>query len=119
MRIQLLRHNATNSKKVFDKPGTAKVWHQRMGHCDMESIKHLHFAAEGVKVIKEPSNNTVFGPPLCEPCIMARIQKVEEMPNQDLRRRAFHAETELLALSHVGKEVQHMTRIFQSIWFDV
>lgn len=64
-----------NSKKLFDRPGTEKVWHQRLGHCDMEAIRHLPAAAEGVVLIKEPPKSTQFGPPLCEPCIMARIQQ--------------------------------------------
>lgn len=66
---------AANSKEVFNKLATRKVWHQRLGHCDMESIEHLPVAAEGVELREEPQSNTVFGPPLCEPCIMARIQK--------------------------------------------
>jgi len=41
----------------------------------MEAIEHLPAAAEGVELRNEPSRNTVFGPPLCEPCIMARIQQ--------------------------------------------
>lgn len=66
---------AANSKQIFNRPGTDKVWHQRLGYCDMEAIQHLPDAAEGVVLIKQPSNNTVFGPPLCEPCIMAHIQQ--------------------------------------------
>src|SRR5579871_1963199 len=66
---------AANSKKIFNLPGTRKVWHQRLGHCDMESIDNLPAAAEGVVLLPEPSKNTVFGPPLCEPCTVARIQQ--------------------------------------------
>ena len=70
-----LSASAANSKKVFKQAATKKVWHQRLGHCDMEAIQHLPTAAEGVELRSEPSRNTVFGPPLCEPCIMARIQQ--------------------------------------------
>lgn len=64
-----------NSTKVPNQPGTEKVWHQRMGHCNMESIRHLPAAAEGVVLIKDPPKATVFGPPLCEPCIMGNMQQ--------------------------------------------
>jgi len=62
-------------KEVPARSATSKVWHQRLGHCDMESIQHLPAAAEGVVINKEPLKTTAFSPPLCEPCVMARIQQ--------------------------------------------
>src|SRR5215469_13659729 len=46
-----------------------------MGHCNMESINNLPFAAEGVTLTEAPKRTrSEYGPPLCEPCTMARLQ---------------------------------------------
>ena len=67
---------AVNSRKRHKHLGTKKVWHQRMGHCDMESINNLPFAAEGVTLVEPPTRAppSQYGHPLCEPCVMARLQ---------------------------------------------
>lgn len=65
---------SVNSKERFKQPATKKVWHQRMGHCDMESITNLSLAAEGVEIVDAPKHITEFGSPLCEPCVMAKLQ---------------------------------------------
>jgi hypothetical protein len=110
---------AVNSKKQFDRPGTEKVWHQRLGHCDMDSIHHLPAAAEGVTLVKEPPRNTVFGPPLCEPCVMARIQ-------QQISRRPSHGGTypferihfDVIILGTKGKKGYSGDTCIAHLWCD-
>jgi hypothetical protein len=41
----------------------------------MESISNLPLAAEGVSVVEAPKQTSEFGQPLCEPCIMAKLQR--------------------------------------------
>ena len=64
---------AVSSKKHFKATAYDRVWHQRLGHCDLEAIKHLPKAVEGVNVTKTDGGRTPYGPPLCEPCVLGKM----------------------------------------------
>lgn len=78
---------AVNSRELFKQQATKKVWHQRMGHCDMESISNLPLAAEGVSIVEAPKQTSEFGQPLCEPCVMAKLQRQISRRPPTLRAR--------------------------------
>src|SRR6266702_152382 len=59
--------------RFFKTSAYNKVWHQRLVHCDMESVNHLPTAADGVKVVKTDKGRTPYGVPLCEPCVQGKM----------------------------------------------
>jgi len=61
------------STRFFKTSAYDKVWHQRLLHCDMESVDHLPTAADGVKVVKTDRGRTLYGVPLCELCVLGKM----------------------------------------------
>jgi hypothetical protein len=61
------------STRFFKTSAYDKVWHQRLLHCDMESVDHLPTAADGVKVVKTDRGRTPYGVPLCELCVLGKM----------------------------------------------
>jgi hypothetical protein len=59
--LPLIFTTYTISTKFFIMSVYNKVWHQRLLHCDMESVNHLSTAADGVKVVKTDKGRTPYG----------------------------------------------------------
>ena len=67
--VPIPRVYTLNSRQRRKHLGTKKVWHQRMGHCNMESINNLPFAAEGVTLVDAPIKASEYGPPYANPIL--------------------------------------------------
>jgi hypothetical protein len=74
--------HAVSSASHFKATAYDRVWHQRLGHCDMEAVKKLPAATQGVKVIATDGGRTPYGKPLCEPCLLGKMtQQVSRRPS--------------------------------------
>lgn len=74
--------HAVSTTKHFKSTAYDKVWHQRLGHCDLEAIENLATAVEGVKVVKTDMGRTPYGKPLCEPCVLGKMtQQTSRRPS--------------------------------------
>jgi hypothetical protein len=61
------------STRFFTTSVYDKVWHQRLLHCDIESVEYLLTMVDRVKVVKTDKGRTLYGIPLCEPCVLGKI----------------------------------------------
>ena len=71
---------------------TATLWHQRLGHLNVASVKKLESMAEGLPLSKDPATGE-----LCPPCMEGKQHRVynRHEPSQRVTRRLqlIHSDT--------------------------
>jgi len=61
------------STRFFKTSVYNRVWHQRLLHCNMESVNHLLTTANRVKVVKTDRGRTPYSIPLYKPYVLRKI----------------------------------------------
>jgi transposase InsO family protein len=86
-----------------------QLFHKRMGHLNLKSLRLLQHLADGVVLDKDPEEN-------CESCVMAKAHKLPFPPSKSLARNI--GELTHVDLCHIGAEDIHGNIMFMVVTDD-
>ena len=73
-----------NNDEIALATATTSLWHKRLGHLNVASVKKLETMADGMNLIKDPEAEK-----LCPPCVEGKQHKVfnRHEPSQRMTKR--------------------------------